>query len=79
MHDVIRTVRIGQQYRFENPLTRDCRYGMALGGADVPIFALGCGRDGGFGAEGTSGVGFDLVALFVIGGDDGLEFGEVDF
>ena len=55
---------------------------MALGGADAPICGVGCGSAGDSGvgcAEVTSGVEFDLVALLVVGGDDGLEFGEVDF
>ena len=28
--------------------------------------------------DGVGGFGFELVALFVIGGDDGLEGGEID-
>ena len=55
---------------------------MALGGADAPHFGVGgrgaAGSSGGC-AEETRGVGFDLVALFVVGCDYGLEFGEVDF
>lgn len=75
MHDIVRTVGVGQQDGFENVLAGDGRDGMALGGADAPIFGFG----GGGGAERPGGVGFDLVALFVVGGDDGSEFGEVDF
>lgn len=82
MHNEIRTVRVGEQDGFEYLLTGDRRYGMALGGADAPVFGSeygGAGGPGGGCAEGTSGVGFDLVALFVVGGDDGLEFREVNF
>ena len=55
---------------------------MALGGANAPIRAFRGGCRAGFGggcADGTGGVEFECVALFVVVGDDGLEFGEVDF
>lgn len=82
MHDESRAVGIGQQDGFENLLAGDRRYGMTLGGADAPV--CGVGGPGGAGsgegcAEGSGGVEFDLVALFVAGGDDGLELGEVNF
>ena len=63
-------------------LAGDGRDGVALGGADAPIFGFGGGGGadaGGGGAERPGGVGFDLVALFVVGCDDGSEFCEVDF
>ncbi len=82
MHDVVRAVGVGQQDGFEDLLARDGRDGVPLGGADAPVGWVG-GRGaagaGGGGAEGTGGVGLDLVALFVVGGDDGLQFGEVEF
>lgn len=81
VHDVVWTVGVGQQDRGEDVLTGDGRDRVALGGADAPVGGVrgrGRGRLGGGGAEGAGGVGFDLVALFVVGGDDGLEFGEVD-
>ena len=53
-----------------------------MAGADAPV----CGCEGrgaaafsGVGVLGTSGVAIEFVALLVVGGDDGLEFGEVDF
>ncbi len=55
---------------------------MPLGGADAPVGRVGdrgAAGAGGGGAERAGGVGLDLVALFVVGGDDGLEFGEVEF
>lgn len=82
MHDEIRTVSIGQEDGFENLLVGDCRYRVALAGADTPVCSVGergAAGFGGVGALGTSGVAFELVALFVVGRDDGLEFGEVDF
>ena len=82
MHDEIRTVGVGQEDGFENLLVGDCRYGMALAGADAPVCGgegRGAAAFGGVGALGSSGVAFEYVALFVVGGDDGLEFGEVDF
>ena len=57
----------------ENVLAGDGRDGVALGGADAPV----CGVGGGCGA-GSGGVGCELVALLVVGGDDGLEVGEID-
>lgn len=74
VHDEARTIGIGQQDRGEDLLARDRRYGMALSGTDAPVRGVG-GRVG----AGPGGVGFDLVALFVVGGDDGLEPGEIDF
>ena len=55
---------------------------MALAGADAPVCGVegrGAATFGGVVALGTSWVTFELVALFAVGGDDGLEFGEVDF
>ena len=75
VHDEVGTVGVGREDGFEDVLAGDCGDGMALGGADAPIF---CGLGGGGGLVGTGGVGFELVALFVVGGDDGLEGGEVD-
>lgn len=74
MDDEVRTVGIGQQDGCEDLLAGDGRDGMALGGADAPVFGVR-ERAG----AGAGGVGFDLVALFVVCGDDGLDFGEVDF
>ena len=48
-----------------------------MGGTDAPIRGVGGGSGGC--AEGAGGVIFKFVALFVVGGDDGLEFVEVDF
>ena len=82
MHDEIRTVGIGQEDGFENLFVGDCRYGVALTGPDAPVCGVegrGGAGFGGVGALGTSVVPFELVALFVVGRDDGLEFGEVDF
>ena len=81
MHDESRTIRVGRQDGFENQLAGDGGDGVALGGADAPTRgARGeCGAGfGDGGAEGAGGVVFEFVALFVVGGDDGLEFGEVD-
>ena len=74
VHDEARAIGIGQQDRGEDLLARDRRYGMALSGADAPERGVE-GRRG----AGPGGVGFDLVAFFVVGGDDGLEPGEINF
>ena len=82
MHDEIRTVGIGQEDGFKNLLVGDGCYRVALAGADAPVR---CGEGRGAAAScwvgmlGTSGVAIEFIALFVVGGDDGLEFGEVDF
>lgn len=73
VHDEARAVGVGQQDGLENVLARDGRDGVALGGADAPVGRVR-GRGGGPG-----GVGLDLVALLVVGGDDGVESGEADF
>lgn len=81
VHDVGRTVGVGQQDGFEDLLRQDRRKGVTLAGADAPVGGVGVGGaagSGGGGAEGAAGVRGDLVALFVVGGDDGLEFREVD-
>lgn len=82
VHDEFGTVDVGEQDRLEYVLVGDGHYGVALRGADAPVGRVG-GRggagSGGGGAEGPGGVGLDLVALFVVGGDDGLEFRELDF
>lgn len=82
VHDVVRAVGVGQEDGLEDVLARDGRDGVALGGTDAPVGGVGggggAGSDGG-GAEGAGGLGFDLVAFLVVGGDDGLEFREVDF
>ena len=75
MHDEVGTVGVGREDWFEDVLVGDCGDGMALGGADAPIFR---GLGGGEAAVGAGGVGFELVALFVVGGDDGLEGGEIN-
>lgn len=82
VHDQGGTVGVGQQDRGADLLAGDGHDGVALGGADAPVGRVGGGGgagSGGGGAQGAGWVGFDLVALFVVGGDDGLEFGEVDF
>ena len=83
VHDETRTVGIGQQDGYEHLLVRERRDGMSLRGADAPVCRVRGGRGacsgGGFVVQGAGGVGFDLVALFVVGGDDGLEVGEIDF
>ena len=47
MHDVVRTVGVGQQDRGEDLLASDGRDGVALVGADAPIGGVS-GWDGGF-------------------------------
>lgn len=82
VHDEARTVGVSQQDGFEELLFGEGRDGVALGGADAPACGVGGGRgarDGGGIFEGTVGVEFDLVALFVVGGDDGLEVVKIDF
>lgn len=82
VHDEARTVGVGQEDGVEDLLVREGRDGVALGGADAPACGVRGGRgarDGGGVAEGAVGVEFDLVALFVVGGDDGLELGKIDF
>lgn len=82
MHDEGRAVGVGQEDGFEDLLVREGRDGVALGGADAPACGIRGGRgadDGGAVVEGTVGVEFHLVALFVVGGDDGLELVEIDF
>lgn len=75
MHDEARTVGVGQEDGVEDLLVGEGRDGVALGGADAPV----CGVGGEGGARDGGGVELDLVALFVVGGDDGLELVEIDF
>ena len=76
VYDEVGTVGVGREDGFKDVLAGDCGDGVALGGADAPVFR---GLGGGGGVVRVCGVGFELVALFVVGGDDGFEGGEVDF
>ena len=72
--DGIRTVGVVQEDGFKDALADDGGDGVALGGADAPVGGV---RE--VGGVGGGGVGLDLVALLVVGGDDGVKFIEVDF
>lgn len=73
VHGVEGAVRGGGEDRGEEEGGGDVGEGVALGGADEVV-----GGGGGGGGGGNGGVRHQREALFVVCGDEGLDFGEGD-